>query len=273
MKTLAAPLLVLLAACGSGSPHSEPVGGTTPAGTFTLHARRLHDGTTVQWKPSETAVIICDMWDAHWCRSATRRCGELAPRIDRFAKAARQAGAFIVHAPSDVVKFYDGTPERRRAQEAPKVKTDVPIKSCGLDPEREGPLPVDDSDGGCDDEPRCPGKPYPWTRQIATIEIAPGDAVSDRGEEIYALFVQRGIKNVFMTGVHTNMCVVGRSFAIRQMVKLGMNVALVRDLTDSMYNPRMRPFVPHDKGTELIIGHIEKYWCPSILASDVDHGY
>jgi hypothetical protein len=210
------------------------------------------------------------MWDAHWCRSATRRCGELAPRIDAFAKAARSKGALIVHAPSDVMNFYEGTPQRRLAQSAPKVKTDKPIQGCRLDSSREGPLPVDDSDGGCDDEPRCPGKPYPWTRQVATIEIASGDAVSDRGEEVYALFVQRGIKNVLMTGVHTNMCVVGRSFAIRQMTMLGMNVVLVRDLTDSMYNPRMRPYVPHEKGTELIIEHIEKYWCASILSTDLE---
>ena len=237
--------------------------------SFTLHTRRLADTKEVAWKASETAVIICDMWDAHWCKSATRRCGELAPKIDAFAKAARAKGALIVHAPSDVVKFYEGTPQRKRAQDTPKVKTEKPIQGCRLDPTREAPLPVDDSDGGCDDEPRCPGKPYPWTRQIASIEIAEADAISDKGEEVYNLFVQRGIKNILMTGVHTNMCVVGRSFAIRQMVQLGMNVVLVRDLTDSMYNPRMRPFVAHEQGTELIIGHIEKYWCPSILSGDL----
>jgi nicotinamidase-related amidase len=263
-----ATVLVFLAGCVSGTP---PMASSGPAGdgSFALHTRRLHDEKTVEWKASETAVIICDMWDAHWCRSATRRCGELAPKIDAFARSARARGALIIHAPSDVMKFYEGTAGRKLAQEAPKAKTDVPIGSCRLDPAREAPLPVDDSDGGCDDLPRCPGKPYPWTRQIAAIEIAREDAVSDRGDEIYALLVQRGIRNVLMTGVHTNMCVVGRSFAIRQMVKLGLNVALVRDLTDSMYNPRMRPFVAHERGTELIIEHIEKYWCPSVPSSDL----
>ena len=255
--------LLLLTACASEP--ARPVAN----GSFELHARRLHDVAPVTWKAAETAVIVCDMWDAHWCKSATRRCGELAPRIDAFVKAARAQGALIVHAPSDVMKFYDGSPGRRLAQSAPKVKTEKPIQGCRLDPTREGPLPVDDSDGGCDDEPRCPGKPYPWTRQIATIAIEPGDAISDKGDEVYALFVQRGIRNVFMTGVHTNMCVVGRSFAIRQMVQLGMNVVLVRDLTDSMYNPRMKPYVAHEKGTELLIEHIEKYWCPSVPSSDL----
>ncbi|MDA7676778.1 isochorismatase family protein [bacterium] len=52
---------------------------------------------------------------------------------------------------------------------------------------------------------------------------------------------QRGITNVIILGVHTNMCVLGRPFSIRQMVYQGQNVALVRDLTDTMYNPRSSP--------------------------------
>jgi hypothetical protein len=68
----------------------------------------------------------------------------------------------------------------------------------------------------CDDTPKCPVKEreekgdWPWTRQIATIRILPEDAVSDDGQEIYNLFEQRGIRNVIMTGVHLNRCVLGR---------------------------------------------------------------
>ena len=51
------------------------------------------------------------------------------------------------------------------------------------------------------------------------------------------LLEQRGIENVILLGVHTNMCVLGRPFGIRQMVYQGKNVVLVRDLTDAMYNP------------------------------------
>ncbi len=32
-------------------------------------------------------------------------------------------------------------------------------------------------------------------------------------------------------------------------------------------------YVSHDEGTELVIEHIEKYWCPSILSSDLVHTY
>jgi hypothetical protein len=78
---------------------------------------------------------------------------------------------------------------------------------------------------------------------------------------------QRGIENVIVCGVHLNMCVLGRPFAIRQLVRQGLHVALVRDLTDTMYNPERPPYVSHFQGTRLMIGHVEKYWCPTIAST------
>ena len=46
--------------------------------------------------------------------------------------------------------------------------------------------------------------------------------------------VVEAVRNVVVTGVHTNTCVLGRPFAIRQMVRQGQSVVLVRDLTDTM---------------------------------------
>jgi type 1 glutamine amidotransferase len=125
-------------------------------------------------------------------------------------------------------------------------------------------LPIDDSDGGCETAERSSRA---WTRQIATIQIEPGDAITDSNEAL-ALMQQRGIDHVVIMGVHTNMCVLGRPFGIRQLVKQGKNVVLVRDLTDTMYNPARRPFVSHFTGTDLVVEHIEKYWCPSVTSVD-----
>ena len=52
------------------------------------------------------------------------------------------------------------------------------------------------------------------------------------------------------------------------MVAQGKNVVLVRDMTDTMYNPAQRPFVSHFTGTDLVVEHIEKYWCPSVTSVD-----
>ena len=140
-----------------------------------------------------------------------------------------------------------------------------------MDLDLEGALPIDDKDGGCDDEPQC--KNYrAWTREHPAVEILPGDAVSQDGQEVYNLFAARGIKNVIYCGVHANMCVLGRTFGVRQMTEWGFNCVLARDLTDTMYNPRMRPLVPHERGTELVIGHYERFWCPTMVSEQIVGG-
>src|SRR5688500_13314937 len=53
-----------------------------------------------QWDAKQTAVIVCDMWDAHHCLNAVRRVEEVAPRMDRVLAEARRCGALIIHAPS-----------------------------------------------------------------------------------------------------------------------------------------------------------------------------
>lgn len=221
-----------------------------------------------EWDPRKTAVVIVDVWDKHWCAGANRRAAPIAERVDKLAKALRDRGVLVVHAPSDTMKHYEGHPARKLAQDAPTAKADLEFKWNYLDPAAEAPLPIDDSDGGCDCQPQCKNF-IAWKGEHPAIEIAPGDAVSDVGQEIYNLFQSRGIENVLICGVHTNMCVLGRPFGIRMLTRLGKRVALVRDLTDTMYNPRMRPFVAHEKGTDLVVEHVERHWCPTVLSSEI----
>jgi len=229
------------------------------------------------WETKKTALIICDMWDDHWCKSAAQRVVEMAGPLNEVVKQARAKGVFIIHAPSSVTDFYKDTPQRRRAQAAPFAKTPVPLATverwgtawCWTDPKHEAVLPIDDSDMGCSCVgAKCPIVP-PWKRQIATIELAPEDALTDNGQETWNLLTERGIENVILCGVHLNMCVLGRPFAIRQQVYLGKKVALVRDMTDTMYNPERPPGVDHFTGTDLVIAHVEQHWCPSFTSTDL----
>lgn len=222
----------------------------------------------MKWDAKKTAIIVCDMWDKHWSENATKRVAEMAPRMNDVLTAARKQGAFIIHCPSDTMDFYQNTPQRKRAQAAPKATPKVPLEGwCRLDPKREGALPIDDSDGGDDTVPQCPQR-RAWSRQIESLTVAAEDAVTDSAEA-YSLLEERGIANVIVMGVHTNMCVLGRPFAIRQLVKQGKNVVLMRDMTDTMYNPRRPPFVSHFTGTDLVVEHIETHWCPTCTSADV----
>ena len=108
--------------------------------------------------------------------------------------------------------FYKDSPQRKRILAVGKIDPPAPL---GLpDP----PLPIDDSDGGCD----TPDKFYKaWTRENAALRIAPADVISDNGAEIYSFLRERGIHNLLVMGVHTNMCVLNRTFAIKQMTNWG----------------------------------------------------
>ena len=230
---------------------------------------RYHAVTTpVEWEASRTAIVICDMWNDHYCRNSARRVSEMAPRMNEVIRAARRKGVLIIHSPSGCMDRYADTPQRKLAQQAPQVETKVPLKGwCYLDEKNESQLPVADSEP-CDDEGEIRERVRFFDRQIETLEMADGDAITDSAEAYY-LMKQRGITNVIVMGVHTNMCVLGRPFGIRQMVYQGQNVVLMRDMTDSMYSPKQAPYVSHFTGNDLINEHVERHWCATVTSADI----
>lgn len=213
----------------------------------------------------ETAIIICDVWDRHWCRGAYERLSKLLPRMNMVVQTARKKGVLIIHAPSETMAFYNDTPGRKRVLDAPAVPTPKELEH------EDPPLPVDASDGGGDTDNDFGDVDEPvWTRQNAAIEIDQNrDVISDNGREIYSFLQQKKIKHVIIMGVHTNICILNRTFGIKQMVRWGVDIMLCRDLTDSMYNPAKPPYVSHDEGTGLVVEYIEKFWCPSIVSNDL----
>ena len=237
------------------------------------------------WDPKRTALIVCDMWDLHHCLNATRRVGQLAPRMNEVLKAARARGATIIHAPSDCMAAYKDHPARLRATSAPRSKSlpDGIGQWCKRIPaEERDAYPVDQTDGGEDDDPAeharwqarlaASGRnpKAPWKSETSALAIDPDlDFISDNGEEIWSVLEARGVDNVILMGVHLNMCVLGRPFGLRQMAKNGKNVALMRDMTDTMYNPLKAPFVSHFSGTDRVVEHVERFVSPSVTSDQV----
>jgi nicotinamidase-related amidase/type 1 glutamine amidotransferase len=294
-------ILLLLMTLWANSA-SESIGQTeiqeTSSWRFDLRYRietaadsgRFHALTRQEnWDPAKTVVIVCDVWDSHHSINAVRRVEEMAPRIDQFVKRARESGATIVHAPSDCMESYVDHPARKRAVALPALDN-VPANMrqwCHqIDAEKRLKYPIDQSDGGEDDDldehaawarelaanGRNPGSPWKMQTKLISID-GQQDFISDSGPEIWSLMESRQIDNVILCGVHTNMCVLGRPFGLRNMVTAGKRVVLVRDLTDTMYNPQSWPFVNHHTGTDLIVEYIEKCICPTITCDQVLGGF
>lgn len=216
---------------------------------------------------NETAILICDMWTEHRCSGAERRIKEMAPVMNSVIEEARKNGVQIIHAPSGTMKYYENDPHRKKIKDVPRIK--VPELPRLV---KEPPLPFDPSVRGCDTNDDRPVD-LNRLRQQPAIQIKGEDVISDSEEEIYSFLKYKGIKNLIIMGVHTNICILERPFGIKNMKRLGFNVILVRDLTDSMCNPEMPPHVSHEEGTRLVVEYIEKYWCPSISSSDLLEEY
>ena len=243
--------------------------------TLKLRSQRKHvdaQGRNV-WQVAEearrvradrVAILICDMWDAHTCEAAGVRVGEMVPRMNAVIRAARARGVHILHGPNDCLDFYAQSPARRRMLEAPLCQPPAPLAHD--DP----PQPVDGTEASDSPTIDRPHTLWPWTRQHAGLEIdETRDGVTVSGTEIYNYIRQHGIEQYLILGVHTNMCIQHRTFGIKQMVRWGVPTALVRDLTDAMYNPFRSPYVSHEEGTRLVVEFIEKFWCPTIVSADL----
>lgn len=213
----------------------------------------------------KTLIVVCDMWDTHEYDGSAQRVDEMAPRMNSVLQAARRRGVHIVHAPNDCMDFYADTPARQRMIDAPHVQPPPPLEHA------IPPLPIYDrdnvSDTGSIDRKY---DRWPWSRQHVAIEIDQDrDGISVAGAEIYNRMQQLGIEQYVIMGVHANMCILNRTFGLKQMVRWGVRCALVRDLTDAVYNPHNPPYVSQAEGTRLVVEFIEKFWCPTIESKDL----
>lgn len=200
---------------------------------------------------SRRALLVCDVWDRHWCRSAGERTFALAEQINLVAELLRRAGGFVIHAPAETMSFYEGTPQRTRMACMPDASPPAE-RALG-----ERGLSVPHRSVRCPDVPECvepSGPPWPWTRQHPAIRIAEEDGVTDDGREVYRALRYLEIETLFVAGIHTDQCVLNRPFGIRQMTKWEVKCVLLRDLTEA--------FWPED--TERVVQYIERYLCPTV---------
>src|SRR4051812_7708670 len=175
---------MLLAAAPQSKSDPIPNRPKVP-GTLSLRARRRTKSAgpteqVLQWPVARTAIIICDMWNTHTCGMSAQRVALMAPRMNQVVSASRSLGVMIIHAPSDTMKYYEGTPWRERMRNARTAASPFPIiNRCPRVPAEEREFPIDDSAGGCDDPVVKPetGPPYPWSRENPAIDVVGFDGV------------------------------------------------------------------------------------------------
>jgi nicotinamidase-related amidase len=214
--------------------------------------------------PKKTAIIIIDMWNFHWCMTASERVSAMVPRMNSVLTVARELGMQIIWNPSDVVTAYSGYPQYENAvavesRQAPQVrkpltaKFTAPFGKCL-----------------CGDGIFC-GVNYGWDGMHPDLKIEDSDLISSSTNEIYTLLDERGITDVIYMGVHTNMCVFGKPGAMSSMWSAGFNCMLASDLNDAFtaYKPEISYTL--DIGTAEIDENLMKAGVPNINMGDNFH--
>ncbi|MDR1485301.1 MAG: isochorismatase family protein [Planctomycetaceae bacterium] len=246
-----------------------------------------------KWNPKQTAIIVCDMWAFHPCVHATARLEDLAKEMNMVFDKARAKGILIIFAPSshDIDKHYSDLPARKTSAKyrhgfGNPRHWDFWVHGRGGENEHSHLAFAGEKDAKWilpSGDSRCfesVGK-QPDFRQTKILEIKDCDILTDDFVEMIGnneykecLFKERGIKNVILMGVHTDMCVIGRPFGCRAMKIAGYNTVLCRDLTDSVWNcaSRMKGAIDHFRGLDKVIEYIETYICATITSADITGG-
>ena len=171
---------LLLLACSGGMTHPGRLQAADIELTFQTRdaATGTIQKTTEHVDPHRIGVIAVDVWNYHWCKTATMRVDAFVPRIDRAINAARDLGMTVMLCPSDVVDNYVGYPQREAVFALPPVV--VPSLVDVTCP------PVPDA-GGCACGPERCAVNYGWDGMHPGLRIGPDDLMPDTRAEVYAI--------------------------------------------------------------------------------------
>lgn len=211
--------------------------------------------TSETMDPKRVGVIAVDVWNYHWCKTATMRVDAIVPRMNKALEAARALGMKILLCPSDVVDNYVGYPQREAVFALPQFPVPTVVNvTCP---------PVPDAGGCACGRERCGGN-YGWDGMHPALHIGEADLMPDTQAEVYAICRKYGLTHLIYVGFHTQVCLLGKPMGLRAMKSAGLKCVLARDMTDAHpgYDPA-RNFTP-DLNTEQVVEHFEKHLAPTI---------
>ncbi len=230
---------------------------------LTLQTRDPDSGkvahVTERIDPARVGVIAVDVWNFHWCKTATMRVDAIVPRLNQALEAARTLGMTVMLCPSDVVDNYVGYPQRQSVLALPEMPVPALVDvTC--------PVPPDAGGCACGRE-KCAVN-YGWDAMHPGLRIGESDLMPDTQSEVFAICQQRGLTYLIYVGFHTQVCLLGKPMGLKAMKSAGLRCILARDMTDAHpgYDPA-RGFTP-DLNTEQVVAHFEQHLAPTIHFAD-----
>src|ERR1041385_4735924 len=208
-----------------------------------------------KFDPIHVGVMVVDVWNYHWCKTATMRVDAIVPRMNKALEIARSLGMTVMLCPSDVVDNYVGYPQREAILALPTIPVPTVVNvSCPAAPDA----------GGCACAAERCAVNYGWDGMHPGLQIGASDLMPDTQAEVYAVCKKYGLTHLIYLGFHTQVCLLGKPMGLKAMKSAGLHCVLARDMTDAHpgYDPA-RNFTP-DLNTQQVIEHFEKHLAPTI---------
>src|SRR5437879_9061059 len=125
--------------------------------------------------PKRIGVIAVDVWNFHWCKTATMRVDAIVPRMNKALEGARSLGMTVMLCPSDVVDNYVGYPQRETVLALPKLPVPTVVNvNCP---------PVPHAGGCACGRERCAVN-YGWDGMHPGLQIGAADLMPDTQAEV-----------------------------------------------------------------------------------------
>jgi nicotinamidase-related amidase len=208
------------------------------------------------------ALLSIGMWSMHKCQVATDRLNEISIKANSLMKLIRNNGGRIIHGSSTLVNLPEYKHMRNNIFGLPQAKLiDHGMVSFP-------PVPIDDSDGGIVEKNPNYDRKKVLMNPYIDMDYEK-DAISGHNKEILNYLHHHNIELLLICGTHANMCVLDRIYGIKNIVRYGFPVVLIRDLVDVVHNPKLHPYTNREQTNELMAEWIEEYVCPTVHSEDI----
>lgn len=211
------------------------------------------------YNTNEVGILLIGLWDTHPCLVAQDKLHQLCPRVNDFITSYRMSGCKIIIGSSSLIK-------REKYQKYCAITSQIPYAKFQDFGMHFPPLPIDDSDGGV--EVPNPGFDRQAVDLHPSIKLQDGDYMCANPKEIVNYMHHYSLRHLIVVGVHLNMCVLDRPYGIRNLSRYGVELSLMRDLTDPMFNCK-KHCTDRATVTKKLLDYIEKYICPTTSSHDL----
>ena len=257
-----------------------------PADTLLTESNFHHYAKTMTFSPGEIAFVMVDLWNTGFGpkplshlgweaefnagKSFCDRAGEIElTRILPMLHACREHGIAVVHAPTRDIAIKHKQWEDLATEGDRHPPRHAPVEAANWPPR-------DWVDSWRKEHTHLFRTEEWYTNYYQHVRpnqdipepLRPmdGDLVISSGDMMHRLLAERGIRVLFYSGFATNMCLIDKPGAIRDMAGRGYLPIVIRDATTGTENAET---VDHLSITRAFVDQIEMLWGYSVTTEEL----